>query len=221
MKTFLKQFFCSQNSIKTWARDHRVHHKYVDTDADPHNSRRGFLYSHIGWICLKKHPEVKEKFKLVDLSDVMNDPVAAFQHRYYWPLVITFNIIIPVMVPVLYWGETFYVSFFMSVLRYLCVLNGAFFINSAAHMWGTKPYDATINPTENEGVSILAWGEGFHNYHHTFPYDYAASELGGRLNLATMFINLMAKIGLAYDLRSPPKELVLRRKQRTGDGSRG
>lgn len=30
-----------QNHIYEWARDHRAHHKFTDTDADPHNATRG------------------------------------------------------------------------------------------------------------------------------------------------------------------------------------
>jgi stearoyl-CoA desaturase (delta-9 desaturase) len=36
-----------QNSIYVWARDHRVHHKYADTDADPHSINRGFFFAHV------------------------------------------------------------------------------------------------------------------------------------------------------------------------------
>ena len=66
-----------------------------------------------------------------------------------------------------------------------------------------KPYDATIGPVENMSVSVLALGEGFHNYHHTFPQDYSTSEWGTSLNLTTAFIHLMAGLGWAYDLRRP------------------
>ena len=50
-----------QNDIYEWCRDHRVHHKYSETNADPHNSRRGFFFAHMGWLMLKKHPDVREK----------------------------------------------------------------------------------------------------------------------------------------------------------------
>lgn len=50
-------------------------------------------------------------------------------------------------------------------------------VNSVAHMWGQRPYDAHINPSENWLVSIGAHGEGWHNYHHTFPFDYKTSEV--------------------------------------------
>lgn len=47
-----------QNDIYEWSRDHRVHHKYSETDADPHNATRGFFFSHVGWLLCKKHPHV-------------------------------------------------------------------------------------------------------------------------------------------------------------------
>ena len=55
-----------------------MHHKYTDTDADPHNSNRGFFFSHVGWLMMKKHPDVIRKGRLVDMSDILADPIAAF-----------------------------------------------------------------------------------------------------------------------------------------------
>ena len=55
------------------------------------------------------------------------------------------------------------------VLRYCFCLNFTFLVNSAAHLWGTRPYDKKANPAENFIVSLLTTGEGWHNYHHAFP----------------------------------------------------
>lgn len=52
-----------QNDIYEWSRDHRVHHKFSETNADPHNANRGFFFSHMGWLLLKKHNDVKQKGK--------------------------------------------------------------------------------------------------------------------------------------------------------------
>lgn len=54
------QTLAFQNDIYEWARDHRVHHKFSETDADPHNACRGFFFSHMGWLMYKKHPDVAE-----------------------------------------------------------------------------------------------------------------------------------------------------------------
>jgi stearoyl-CoA desaturase (delta-9 desaturase) len=62
-------------------------------------------------------------------------------------------------------------------------------------------------------------GEGFHNYHHTFPFDYSASEYRWHINFTTFFIDCMAALGLAYDRKKVSKATVLARIKRTGDGS--
>lgn len=74
-------FFSLQNHVYEWARDHRVHHKYTETNADPHNAKRGFFFSHIGWLLCRKHPDVIEKGKGIDMSDLQKDPIIAFQKK--------------------------------------------------------------------------------------------------------------------------------------------
>jgi stearoyl-CoA desaturase (delta-9 desaturase) len=64
-----------------WVRDHRQHHKYSDTDADPHNSTRGFFFSHCGWLMMRKHPDVIAKGKNIDISDLERDPIVMFHDR--------------------------------------------------------------------------------------------------------------------------------------------
>ncbi|XP_029091794.1 stearoyl-CoA desaturase 5 isoform X2 [Monodon monoceros] len=70
-----------QNDIFEWSRDHRVHHKYSETDADPHNARRGFFFSHIGWLFVRKHRDVIEKGRKLDVTDLLADPVVRFQRN--------------------------------------------------------------------------------------------------------------------------------------------
>ena len=69
-------------------------------------------------------------------------------------------------------------------------------------------------------MSFFALGEGWHNYHHSFPWDYKAAELGAYgLNATTAFVELMALVGLAYNLKTPSKELVDRTTTKKGDGT--
>jgi len=55
-------------------------------------------------------------------------------------------------------------------------------------------------------VSILAVGEGWHNWHHKYPFDYAASELGvlAQYNPTKLFIDTCAKLGLVWNRRRRP-----------------
>ncbi|KAM4729196.1 LOW QUALITY PROTEIN: stearoyl-CoA desaturase b [Anableps anableps] len=209
-----------QNDIYEWPGTIVFHHKYSETDADPHNAKRGFFFSHIGWLLVRKHPDVIEKGQKLELGDLKADKVVMFQRRYYKLSVVLLCFLFPMLVPWYFWGECLSVSYFVpGLLRYTVVLNATWLVNSAAHMWGNRPYDKTINPRENPFVAISAIGEGFHNYHHTFPFDYATSEFGCKINLTTAFINLMCFLGLAKDRKSVSKDMIAARIQRTGDGS--
>ncbi|KAF5277399.1 hypothetical protein FQA39_LY06212 [Lamprigera yunnana] len=214
----LLQSSAFQNHIYEWVRDHRVHHKFTDTDADPHNAKRGFFFSHIGWLMVKKQKDVFNKGGTVDMSDVEADPVVRFQKLFYLVLVLIMCFAIPTIVPWYFWGEDGWVSWYSAaIFRYALTLNGTWLVNSAAHIWGTRPYDTKISPTQNVHVAVIAFGEGWHNYHHIFPWDYKAAELGDyRFNLTTMVIDFFAKIGWAYDLKTASVDMVNKRIKRTG-----
>lgn len=210
-----------QNTLYDWVRDHRVHHKYSETDADPHNSNRGFFFAHVGWLMMLKHPEVLRRGRQLDMSDVLNDPVVQFHQKYFIPLKVMLCFILPSIVPIYFWGEEFHLAFITQCLfRYVSSLNFTWSVNSAAHMWGSHPYDNRIRPTENIYVSIIAMGEGWHNYHHVFPWDYKAAELGDYIgNFTTMILDAFHRIGWAWDMKQPSQELVRRVIDKYGDGT--
>jgi len=212
----LANSMAGQNSIYVWSRDHRVHHKCSETVGDPHNAKRGFFFSHMGWLLVRKHPAVLKAGATIDMTDLERDPLVMFQHRHYLKCYTLAAFVLPTIVPCMLWGETLHNSYFMAVFRYVAVLHFTWLVNSAAHFFGNKPYDVNIGATENMMVSLLAMGEGFHNYHHTFPYDYSTSEWGLSINLTTAFINLMARLGLAYKLRTANPGTVAARAARTG-----
>lgn len=210
-----------QKDVYTWALDHRVHHKYSETDADPHDVRRGFFFAHVGWLFTTPHPDVVAKRNAVDMSDLEADPIVMWQKRLYIPLFALLTIGLPVVVPWYYWSESLWVSFWVNFnLRFGINLNIAFCVNSVAHLWGQRPYDKNISPVENFAVSMAALGEGYHNYHHVFPWDYKTSELGYySFNWSTAFIDAFAQIGWAYDRKYVSSTMIQRRAFRCGDGS--
>lgn len=205
-----------QNDVIEWARDHRVHHKYSETDADPHNASRGFFFAHMGWLLVRKHPDVKVKGAKFDMSDLLSDPLLVFQRRFYKTFVLMFCFILPSVIPML-WGEKLYTAFYLSLLRYCYTLHVTWCINSVAHMWGFRPYDKNINPRQNLATAITAFGEGWHNYHHVFPYDYRASEFPYLFNPTTAFIDFFVKLGWAWDVKTVSQDMIQRKKLKTGE----
>lgn len=88
-----------QNDLYTWCRDHRLHHKFTETDADPHNSRRGAFFAHVGWLLTKKHPDVILKGSSINNSDLLRDPVVSFNKKYYPLLYLIFRVYVPALIP--------------------------------------------------------------------------------------------------------------------------
>ncbi|CAG2182930.1 unnamed protein product, partial [Oppiella nova] len=155
-----------QRSVYVWSRDHRIHHKFSETDADPHNSNRGLFFAHIGWLLVQKHPKFVEKRNEIDINDLKADPIVMFQKRHMALLSLVCGIIVPVIVPMLLWDESFMNAFIANTLRYLYALHSTFLVNSAAHMYGIRPYDELIEPRESNFAIYFTFGEGYHNFHH-------------------------------------------------------
>ncbi|CAG7819727.1 unnamed protein product [Allacma fusca] len=84
------------------------------------------------------------------------DPVVMWQKRYIRPLE---DVIVAYVMPeVFVWlcfNESLVNAFCVGTgLRVTHVMHRVFLINSAAHMWGVRPYDKKIYPTENKLVSL-------------------------------------------------------------------
>jgi len=192
----------NQGSILHWSRDHRVHHKYAETDHDPHDATRGFFYAHVGWLLLKKSNKVKEAGKKLDFQDLLDDPIVMFQDKLDPWINMFMCFILPTLIGVYFCDQGYWTSYlFLGVARYTFVLNSTWLVNSLAHWIGYKPYDESINPTENSYVSFFALGEGWHNWHHVYPWDYATSEYGiwQRWNPTKLQIDIFALLGLVWD----------------------
>ncbi len=100
------------------------------------------------------------------------------------------------------WGDNFWNGYWVAgAMRCVFVWHNTWLVNSAAHLWGDRPYDPHSNPAENPAVSFLAMGEGWHNWHHKYPFDYAASELGisAQFNPTKLLIDTWCVLGLAWE----------------------
>jgi stearoyl-CoA desaturase (delta-9 desaturase) len=205
----LANSIANQGSIWHWARDHRVHHKHSETDADPHNATRGFFFAHMGWLFIKKHPDIIKAGKELNFDDLIADGTVRFQKALDPWFALFMCYVFPGIVSAVCWGkghvmETFWDGYWIGgALRYILVLHFTWFVNSAAHLFGDHPYDPTSYPAENPVVSLLALGEGWHNWHHKYPFDYAASEFGisKQFNPTKLFIDTC----MFFRLASEPK----------------
>jgi stearoyl-CoA desaturase (delta-9 desaturase) len=187
-----------QNSILVWCIRHRFHHRYVDNnDKDPYSIGRGFWFAHVGWM-LRDYESGKLDWSVV--PDLERDPIVAWQHKYYWPLVLVTNIALPL---ILGWmvGDILGVFLLAGILRLVVSHHVTFFINSLAHMWGSRPYTDENTARDNWFLAIVTYGEGYHNFHHLFQSDYRNGIRWWQYDINKWFIKTCSWLGLANNLK--------------------
>jgi len=193
--------FAVQNSILFWASGHRTHHRHVDDiEKDPYSIKKGFWYAHLGWM-LRDYPAAEPNFK--NAPDLLNDKLVMFQHKYYIPLVIAVHVVILGAVG---WavGDVWGVMLLGGLVRLILSHHVTFFINSLCHMWGKRPYTDENTARDNFWLAIATWGEGYHNYHHIFQYDYRNGVKWWQYDPTKWLIWSCSKLGLAKNLRRIP-----------------
>tara|TARA_B100000745_G_scaffold135636_1_gene88617 strand:- start:9130 stop:10338 length:1209 start_codon:yes stop_codon:yes gene_type:complete len=198
---FVLMFFGTmavQNSILIWASGHRTHHRHVDdTEHDPYSAKRGFWFSHMGWM-IRKYESGKED--LSNSPDLLKDPLVMFQHKHYTALALGINFLFPALIGYLV-GDLWGVMLLGGLLRLVWCHQTTFFINSLAHIWGRRPYTDENTARDNDFLAIFTYGEGYHNYHHLFQYDYRNGIKWFHIDPTKWLIAGLSFVGLTKNLK--------------------
>ncbi len=186
-----------ENSAYKWCADHVRHHARCDQDEDPYNAMRGFWYSHLLWIFYKSRPELNEKYE----TQFRKDPLVMWQYRYYAPIVLS-GLAVPFLAGYLYNGWMSGLGCFLlaGVARTFLVLNSTFCINSICHIWGDQPHTGADSSRDNWFISLLTFGEGYHNYHHAHQRDYRNGWRWYNFDPSKWFIFGLSVMGMAWNL---------------------
>lgn len=198
--------FALQNSAQHWASDHRVHHKHVDdNDKDPYSAKKGFWYSHIGWMLREYQASQYSNYN--NVRDLQRNPIVQWQHKYYAPLCLATNFGIPITLGLIH-GEMVAMILSVGVLRLVLNHHLTFFINSLAHIWGTRPYTDKNTARDNGVLAFLTYGEGYHNFHHIFEHDYRNGIKWWHYDPTKWLIKGLSYVGLTRDLRTSPEDRI-------------
>ncbi|KAK7197506.1 stearic acid desaturase [Novymonas esmeraldas] len=199
-----------QGSIKWWARNHRIHHRYTDTSKDPYDARRGFIFTHFGWFVMRMDYELLGR---ADVSDLDGDLVVDFQRKYYGFIAGAISVVIPMMLSAFTTGEWVASFFWATMFRIHMMHHSTFFINSLAHTnWfgATQPYADDMTPHDSFIFTVAAFGEGYHNFHHQFPNDYRNGHLWHHFDITKWYIAALSFLGFCDNLQRVPRRVIER-----------
>ncbi|WP_224067824.1 acyl-CoA desaturase [Vibrio penaeicida] len=194
--------FALQNSALHWSSDHRVHHRHVDVnDKDPYSAKKGFWFSHIGWML--RHYNKTTYSDYSNCRDLQKDSIVMWQHKHYLLLAIVMNVGVPVLLGLLH-GDIWGMLLVTGAVRLVLNHHTTFFINSLAHIWGSQPYTDKNTARDNGFLAFLTFGEGYHNYHHIFENDYRNGIHWWQYDPTKWMIRLFSLVGLASKLTRCP-----------------
>ena len=202
-----------QNSAIKWCSNHRRHHLVTDTDDDPYTVKRGFFWAHIGWVMVAEEEERVEK-----VQDLESDPILAFQDRHIFLLGFLVGMVLPWAAGWFFLGGvTGFLGGFIwgGLLRIVIVHHATFLINSAAHTWGTQPYSTANTSRDSPLLSLITYGEGYHNFHHTFQADYRNGHKWYHWDPSKWWIRGFSFVKMTSDLHKTPDKAIESRRMKT------
>lgn len=194
-----------QNSALKWSADHRRHHAFTDGEDDPYSIARGFWWAHMGWI-FRRDPEHPRGG---DVRDLERDPLVRFQHRFYVPLACLAGAGVPLAIGWLL-GDPWGGLLVGGMVRLVFQIHATSCVNSVAHAIGRQPYTDRSSARDSFVTALISMGEGYHNFHHAFPFDYRNGVRAWQFDPSKWLIRLLGFFGLARDLVRTPQETILR-----------
>jgi stearoyl-CoA desaturase (delta-9 desaturase) len=133
------------------------------------------------------------------VADLEQDPLVRWQHRHHF-LIGAVVATLPLWVG-LATGNLMGHLVFGVVLRIVATHHTTFFINSSAHWFGSRPYTDANTARDNWLLAPLTYGEGYHNFHHKWQWDYRNGALWYQWDTTKWLLNVLAWLGLVSHFR--------------------
>jgi fatty-acid desaturase len=185
-----------------WVASHRLHHAHTEEEEkDPYAASLGFWWSHLLWMIFPRDEFFNKEAYRRFAPDMARDRYYQFLDRYFLFLQIP-------LAAVLYalggWQFVLYGIFVRTVL----VWHSTWFINSATHMFGYRNFDSEDNSRNLWWAALFAYGEGWHNNHHTYPNMAKAGLRWWEVDMTWWAIQLLRATGLAKKVVMPPSQAI-------------
>jgi stearoyl-CoA desaturase (delta-9 desaturase) len=160
----------------------------------------------------------EEEERVEKVQDLESDPILAFQDRHIFLLGFLVGMVLPGAAGWFFLGGvTGFLGGFIwgGLLRIVIVHHATFLINSAAHTWGTQPYSTANTSRDSPLLSLITYGEGYHNFHHTFQADYRNGHKWYHWDPSKWWIRGFSFVKMTSDLHKTPDKTIESRRMKT------
>ena len=180
-----------------WAGGHRRHHRYSDQEEDLHSPRRGFWWSHQGWIFSGDFDETE----IDRIRDFGAYPELVWLNRWH--------IAVPISLAVVCWA----IDGLAGLVWGFCIStvllwHATYSINSLAHRWGSQRYETGDDSRNNFWLALLTLGEGWHNNHHHYMASTRQGFFWWEIDLTYYALRALQAVGLVWEIREPPASVI-------------
>lgn len=178
-----------------WAGHHRIHHRFSDTPVDPHTPKKGFWWSHVGWI-LGDDTSFQPEGTMKEFESI---PEIRWIDRHDWVAPWALGVACFLIGG---WSGLV-VGFFASTVL---LWHSTFLINSLAHVWGSRRFETTDTSRNNFALALLTMGEGWHNNHHRYAHLARQGLYWWEIDASWYVLVLLEKLHVVRDLKRPKPE---------------
>ncbi len=196
-----------------WAVTHRDHHKYVESERDPHSPvAHPLMYAAFGWFVARENTPTN----FDAIPDFAEYPELRWLNRYYWLPFYGVGAIIYAAGAAGWFGPqvTGLAAFLWGFeVPATIVLYVAAAINVLGHMpdgvGAYRRYETQDRSANRFLLGLISCGIGFHNNHHRFAASARCGFAWWEVDFSYYFIRALQGLGLASNVMARPPDDVL------------
>ena len=201
-----------EGSPSSWVAAHRCHHAHSDSDGDPHSPWRfgrsplaigkGLIWAHVGWLFASRVTNVN-RFA----SDIRKDRDLARIDAMF-PLLVMLSLVLPAAIGGLLtmsWAGLVSAFLWAGLVRVFVLHHVTWSTNSICHVIGRRPFRTRDESRNVWLLSIVSFGESWHNAHHARPASARHGVDRGQIDVSAFVIRAFERLGWVTGVHWPSR----------------
>jgi stearoyl-CoA desaturase (delta-9 desaturase) len=207
-----------EGSVTSWVAAHRRHHAFSDREGDPHSPHlvdedgfrgvvKGLWHAQVGWLFTADETSIERW-----APDMLRDPVMVRINRLFPVWVVLSLFVLPAGLGLALthsWHGVLTAFLWGGLARVFFLHHVTWSVNSICHFYGKKDFSTTDESTNNWALSLVSFGESWHNNHHAFPTSAVHGLKRWQLDASAAVIVLLEKSRLAWGVKRPSSKQLI------------